>query len=162
MLYILRHALFPLVISCIMSSIQLVSLCDEIDRLCLDQDMLWSPLVLRMLVSHPGFGAPRPGREHNHQVCWDQVSHIWWIMAQDRMSHLYYITGVLYKINNYIIRRQRSSNQSWLGDDCLDLSRTHHNILHAPHHVVPVLDLWGVWDSKSELTYVHRSTSCGE
>jgi hypothetical protein len=27
-------------------------------------------------VSHPGFGAPRPGREHNHQVCWNQVSHI--------------------------------------------------------------------------------------
>jgi hypothetical protein len=27
-------------------------------------------------VSHPGVGAPRPGREHNHQVCWDQVSHI--------------------------------------------------------------------------------------
>jgi hypothetical protein len=27
-------------------------------------------------LSHPGFGAPRPGREHNHQVCWDQVSHI--------------------------------------------------------------------------------------
>jgi hypothetical protein len=26
----------------------------------------------------------------------------------------------------------------------LDLSRTHHNILHAPHPVVPVLDLWGV------------------
>jgi hypothetical protein len=49
------------------------------------------------LLSHPGFGASRPGREHNHQVCWDQVSHIWWIMAQDRMSHLYYITGVLYK-----------------------------------------------------------------
>jgi hypothetical protein len=49
MLYILGHALFPLVISCIMSSIQLVSFCDEIDRLCLDQDMLWSPLVLRML-----------------------------------------------------------------------------------------------------------------
>jgi hypothetical protein len=48
-LYVLRHALFPLVISCIMLSIQLVSLCDEIDRLCLDQDMLWSPLVLRML-----------------------------------------------------------------------------------------------------------------
>jgi hypothetical protein len=21
-------------------------------------------------------GVPRPGREHNHQVCWDQVSHI--------------------------------------------------------------------------------------
>jgi hypothetical protein len=20
-------------------------------------------------MSHPGFGAPRPGREHNHQVC---------------------------------------------------------------------------------------------
>jgi hypothetical protein len=28
------------------------------------------------VLSHPGFGAPRPGREHNHQVCWDQVSHI--------------------------------------------------------------------------------------
>jgi hypothetical protein len=27
-------------------------------------------------MSHPGFGAPRPGREHKHQVCWDQVSHI--------------------------------------------------------------------------------------
>jgi hypothetical protein len=27
-------------------------------------------------LSHPGFGAPRPGREHHHQVCWDQVSHI--------------------------------------------------------------------------------------
>jgi hypothetical protein len=27
-------------------------------------------------VSHPGFGAPRPGHEHNYQVCWDQVSHI--------------------------------------------------------------------------------------
>jgi hypothetical protein len=27
-------------------------------------------------VSHPDFGAPRPRREHNHQVCWDQVSHI--------------------------------------------------------------------------------------
>jgi hypothetical protein len=66
-------------------------------------------------VSHPDFGAPRPGREHNHQVCWDQVSHLWWIMAQDRMSHLYYIIGVLYKINNYIIRRQRSSNPKLTG-----------------------------------------------
>jgi hypothetical protein len=27
-------------------------------------------------LSHPGFGAPRPGSKHNHQVCWDQVSHI--------------------------------------------------------------------------------------
>jgi hypothetical protein len=27
-------------------------------------------------LSHPDFGAPRPGCEHNHQVCWDQVSHI--------------------------------------------------------------------------------------
>jgi hypothetical protein len=65
---------------------------------------------LSYIMSHPDFGAPRPGREHNHQVCWDQVSHIWWIMAQDQMSHLYYITRVLYKINNYIIRRQWSSN----------------------------------------------------
>jgi hypothetical protein len=27
-------------------------------------------------MSHPGFRGPKPGREHNHQVCWDQVSHI--------------------------------------------------------------------------------------
>jgi hypothetical protein len=27
-------------------------------------------------LSHPGFEAPRPEREHNHQVCCDQVSHI--------------------------------------------------------------------------------------
>ena len=49
MLYILRHALFPLGKSCILSSIQLVSFCDAIDLLCLDQGMLWSPLVLRTL-----------------------------------------------------------------------------------------------------------------
>jgi hypothetical protein len=29
-----------------------------------------------MSVSHPDFRGPKPGREHNHQVCWDQVSHI--------------------------------------------------------------------------------------
>jgi hypothetical protein len=27
-------------------------------------------------LSHPDFRGPKPGREHNHQVCWDQVSHI--------------------------------------------------------------------------------------
>jgi hypothetical protein len=27
-------------------------------------------------LSHPDFRDPKPGREHNHQVCWDQVSHI--------------------------------------------------------------------------------------
>jgi hypothetical protein len=27
-------------------------------------------------MSHPGFRGPKPGSEHNHQVCWDQVSHI--------------------------------------------------------------------------------------
>jgi hypothetical protein len=27
-------------------------------------------------LSHPGFRGPKPGRKHNHQVCWDQVSHI--------------------------------------------------------------------------------------
>jgi hypothetical protein len=30
-----------------------------------------------------------------------------------------------------------------MGDDGLDLSRTHRSILHAPLPVVPVLDLWG-------------------
>jgi hypothetical protein len=28
------------------------------------------------LLSHPDFRGPKPGREHKHQVCWDQVSHI--------------------------------------------------------------------------------------
>jgi hypothetical protein len=32
-------------------------------------------------------------------------------------------------------------NHILLGDDGLDLSRTHRDILHAPHLVVPVLDL---------------------
>jgi hypothetical protein len=27
-------------------------------------------------LSHPDFRGPKPRREHNHQVCWDQVSHI--------------------------------------------------------------------------------------
>jgi hypothetical protein len=30
----------------------------------------------RRHLSHPDFRGPKPGREHNHQVCWDQVSHI--------------------------------------------------------------------------------------
>jgi hypothetical protein len=28
------------------------------------------------IMSHPDFRGPKPEREHNHQVCWDQVSHI--------------------------------------------------------------------------------------
>jgi hypothetical protein len=87
-------------------------------------------------------GAPRPGRKH-HQVCWDQVSHIWWIMAQDRMSHLYYIIGVLYRINNYIIRRQRSSKPKLTGRRRPRPLTNSSQLLHAPHHVVPALDLWG-------------------
>jgi hypothetical protein len=35
---------------------------------------LW--VSLNIMLSHPGFRGPKPGREHNHQVCWDQVSHI--------------------------------------------------------------------------------------
>jgi hypothetical protein len=31
-----------------------------------------------------------------------------------------------------------------MGDDGLDHSQTHHSILHASHHVVPVLDLGDV------------------
>jgi hypothetical protein len=27
-------------------------------------------------MSHPDFKGPKPGGKHNHQVCWDQVSHI--------------------------------------------------------------------------------------
>jgi hypothetical protein len=41
-----------------------------------ETDIEQSDSSLTAHLSHPGFGAPRPGREHNHQVCWDQVSHI--------------------------------------------------------------------------------------
>jgi hypothetical protein len=37
------------------------------------EDRSWTPSHVVFGMSHPGFGAPRPGREHNHQVCWDQV-----------------------------------------------------------------------------------------
>jgi hypothetical protein len=33
-------------------------------------------IIVIMTMSHPGFRGPKPGREHKHQVCWDQVSHI--------------------------------------------------------------------------------------
>jgi hypothetical protein len=49
-----------------------------------------------------------------------------------------------------------------MGDDGLDHSQTHYNILHEPHPMVPFLDLGGCEYNKSELTYVQRSTSCGE
>jgi hypothetical protein len=49
-------------------------------------------------LSHPGFRGTKTRAWNNHQVCWDQVSHIWWLMVQKWMSHLYYIIGVLYKI----------------------------------------------------------------
>jgi hypothetical protein len=32
--------------------------------------------IQRGELSHPDFRGPKPGREHKHQVCWDQVSHI--------------------------------------------------------------------------------------
>jgi hypothetical protein len=52
-------------------------------------------------------------------------------------------------------------NQSWLGDDDLDLSQTHGGIFHAPH-----LDDTCSWPecefSKIELIYVPRSTNYGE
>jgi hypothetical protein len=35
-----------------------------------------SPVRHRTLLSHPDFRGPKLGREHNHQVCWDQVSHV--------------------------------------------------------------------------------------
>jgi hypothetical protein len=108
-------------------------------------------------------GPPRPGREHNHRVCWDQVSHIWWIMAHDRTSHLYYITWVLYKINNYNIRRQWSSNPKLTGRQrprpLTNLSQHPPSASSCGTYSWPV---GGMWDSKSELTYVHRSTSCGK
>ena len=125
--------------------------------------VLQSTFPLIPLLSHPGFRGPKPGREHKHQVCWDQVSHIWCIVAQDRMSHLYYITEVLYKINNYIIRRQRSSNPKLSG------RRRPRPLTNSSQHPPCASSCgtcsWpvgGVWDSESELTYVHCSTSCGE
>jgi hypothetical protein len=35
-----------------------------------------SPAKPKSKLSHADFRGPKPGREHNHQVCWDQVSHI--------------------------------------------------------------------------------------
>jgi hypothetical protein len=35
-------------------------------------------------------------------------------------------------------------NRSWEGNDDLNLSHTHRNILHAPYLATPVLDLEGV------------------
>jgi hypothetical protein len=39
---------------------------------------LWQEIIRAKYinVSHPDFRGPKPGCEHNHQVCWDQVSHI--------------------------------------------------------------------------------------
>jgi hypothetical protein len=52
-------------------------------------------------------------------------------------------------------------NPSWLGDDSLDLSRTHRGIFMLL--ILWYLSLtWGCEYSKGELTYVQRSTSCGE
>jgi hypothetical protein len=67
--------------------------------------MLGNPFDLRKRMvcakrlSHPGFGAPRPGREIITK-CVGTKSHTyddsWYI--NKRMSHLYYIIGVPYKI----------------------------------------------------------------
>jgi hypothetical protein len=76
--------------------------------------------ICRYIVT-PGFRGPKLGREIN-TGCVGTKSHTYdesWYRKQ--MSHLYYIIGVLYKIknnNNYIIRRQRSSNPK--------LTRRHH------------------------------------
>jgi hypothetical protein len=76
-------------------------------------------MVLGLFVT-PGFEG-KPGRELN--VCLDQVSHIWWLMVQKRMSHLYYIIEVMYKIAKYLHHMKTTilRNHSWLGDDGLDL-----------------------------------------
>jgi hypothetical protein len=44
----------------------------ELNRRCAGEDAR----ISLEKVSHPEFRGPKPGREHNHQVCWDQVSHI--------------------------------------------------------------------------------------
>jgi hypothetical protein len=51
------------------------------DRLCVPNVQSIQELILKeaheSAYCHTRIsGAPRPGREHNHQVCWDQVSHI--------------------------------------------------------------------------------------
>jgi hypothetical protein len=80
------------------------------------------------------------------------------------MSHLYYIIGVMYQIAKQLHHTKTKiiRDHSSLEDNNLNHSRTHHGILHDPYIVVPVLDLGGCEYNKGELTYVHRSTSCGE
>jgi hypothetical protein len=47
------------------------------DKLGVDAVESEGGIVEEMATCHTRvLGAPRPGREHNHQVCWDQVSHI--------------------------------------------------------------------------------------
>jgi hypothetical protein len=64
-------------------------------------------------------------------------------MVHKSISHLYYIIWVLYKIAKqlYHMTTMILYNHSCLGNDGLDLSRTHRDILHAPHLVVPIFDL---------------------
>jgi hypothetical protein len=54
-------------------------------------------------------------------------------MVQKRISHLYYIIGVLYKIAKYLHHTKTTILRihSRLGDDGLDLTRTHRDIFHA-------------------------------
>jgi hypothetical protein len=77
------------------------------------------------------------------------------------MSQLYYIIGVLYKINQIITspRDNDPATQSWLGDDDLDLSRTRHSILHAPHRAVPSGWRWWFWQPGPATQRQHRASA---
>jgi hypothetical protein len=78
------------------------------------------------------------------------------------------VTSLLYNKsyvqNSYIITSYEDDDPATIVDwetTTLTSHESHRDILYAPYPTVTVLDLGGC-ENKGELTYVHRSTSCGE
>jgi hypothetical protein len=97
-------------------------------------------------MSHPGFQGHQDSGVgiKSPSVLEPSLTHMMNNGAEMNVTSFIY-NGVMYK-NSYIITSYEDNDpatQSWLGDDGLDLSRTHHSILHVPHSVIPILDLWG-------------------
>jgi hypothetical protein len=104
----------------------------------------WTHALVRGISHTWVSGAPKPGHEiitkcariksHTYDDSWYRnechIINIYWSSVQNSLI----ITS--YEDNDL-------ATQSWLGDDGLDHSRTHHSILHALCPVVPILDLVG-------------------
>jgi hypothetical protein len=102
----------------------------------------------------PGGWLPNPGVS---QKCARIKSHTY-----DDSWYKTNVTSLLYnrsfvQITKYLHHKKTiiPCNHSWLGDDDLDLSRIHCDLLDAPHLVVPVLDL-GVWVQQGR-AHMHSS-----